>query len=209
MKSGVCAKSSVPLIVGGDLAGDREFPHMALIGHLYSENDFSYTCGGSLISERFILSAAHCSYSGELKQATHAKLGDVRRGENSTNVLLVRIETRIPHPQYIKSQSIDHDIALFKLKQTVVFTEYIRPICLPCFDEVVERAVVTGWGSTGFGEELTKALMKVTLSIFNQTDCQSKFPRTGVTKNGIDEDTKICAGSYIKIADSCGGDSGI
>ena len=181
---------------------------MALIGYTKSANDFSFVCGGSLISERFILSAAHCSFSSELKAANSAKIGDVRRGDDNENTLLVNIEKRFNHPNYSKRESIDHDIALFKLQETVQFNDYIRPICLPQFNENVENAVVTGWGTTGFGEELSKDLLKVTLEIFDQDECQSKYERTGLTKNGIDKETKICAGSHSEEKDSCGGDSG-
>ena len=196
------------MIVGGTNATDKEFPHMALIGYNKSEDDFSFVCGGSLISDRFILSAAHCSFSSGLGTATHAKIGDVTRGINSKNAFMAQIVEKIKHPGYNKD-FIDHDIMLFKLQQSVEFNDWIRPICLPHINEEVDNAVVTGWGTTGFGEGLSKNLMKVTLKIFNQTDCQSKYSQTGPTKNGIDEATKICAGSYIENKDSCGGDSGM
>ena len=195
------------MIVGGDEATDKEFPHMALIGYKKSEDDFSFVCGGSLISDRFILSAAHCSFGSDLGAAAYAKIGDVRRGINTKNTLLVLIMERIKHPDY-KRDFIDHDIMLFKLQKSVEFNDWIRPICLPHINEKVKRAVVTGWGTTGFGEDLSKNLLKVTLEIFNQTDCQSKYSQTGPTKNAIDEATKICAGSYLDNKDSCGGDSG-
>ena len=196
------------MIVGGVEAADKEFPHMALIGYNKSEDEFSFVCGGSLISSRFILSAAHCSFHPDFGAATLAKIGDVRRGNNTENTLLVHIMERIKHPGY-KRDSIDHDIMLFKLHESVQFNDYIRPICLPHINEKVKRAVVTGYGSTGFGQDLSINLLKVTLDIFNQTDCQSKYSQTGLIKNGIDEETKMCAGSYFKNKDSCGGDSGI
>lgn len=49
-----------PLIVGGETAGDHEFPHFALLGYMKDDDHLVFKCGGSLISEKYILSAAHC-----------------------------------------------------------------------------------------------------------------------------------------------------
>lgn len=204
----LCPISVAPLIIGGKKSDDKEFPHMALIGYNMSQNDFFYSCGGSLISDRFILSAAHCAFSGQQREATFAKLGYVKRGVDNPNTLLVHIAKRFKHPHY-KSGILDNDIALFKLKETVQFNEYIRPICLPHLNEETYRAVVTGWGHVEYGGDLSTDLLKVTLDIFNQTDCQSKYSSlTDKASNGVDYETKICAGSYNDNLDSCTGDSG-
>lgn len=142
-----------------------------------------------------------------MQHATQAKLGAVHRGETNSNTYLLNIQERIKHPQW-KSNSIDHDIALFKLRRNAVLNSYVRPICLPQLDEQTNSAIATGWGQIGFGLGQSVSLRKVSLDIFNQTDCQSKFDRTGKTRNGIDYATKICAGSYRVSRDSCNGDSG-
>lgn len=48
------------LIVGGKRANEKEFPHMAAIGYRDNNKKIIFGCGGSLISERFVLTAAHC-----------------------------------------------------------------------------------------------------------------------------------------------------
>lgn len=62
-----CHSSNVPLVIGGEDANPKEFPHMALIGYrrqLTDEIDFG--CAGSLISDRYILTAAHCVNTSRL-----------------------------------------------------------------------------------------------------------------------------------------------
>lgn len=52
-----CGHTAVQFIVGGQEAAEGEFPHMALIGYELSKSDYDYVCGGSLVSENFVLSA--------------------------------------------------------------------------------------------------------------------------------------------------------
>lgn len=51
---------STGLIVGGEIAKHGEFPHMAAVGWTQSDNTVNWNCGGSLISEHFIVTAGHC-----------------------------------------------------------------------------------------------------------------------------------------------------
>ncbi|CAB0001554.1 unnamed protein product [Nesidiocoris tenuis] len=74
-KRDTCAINSRPTIVGGELASAREFPHMALIG--YGDYPIKWRCAGSLISDRWVISAAHCTVTPDNLVAKYVLLGDL------------------------------------------------------------------------------------------------------------------------------------
>lgn len=61
-----CAVVETTLIIGGNKAQTAEFPHMAAIGFEAGNGAVEWLCGGSLISEKYVLSAAHCIRHREL-----------------------------------------------------------------------------------------------------------------------------------------------
>uniref|UniRef100_A0A336LYA5 CSON007921 protein n=1 Tax=Culicoides sonorensis TaxID=179676 RepID=A0A336LYA5_CULSO len=203
-----CGHKVVSLIVGGEAAKPREFPHMALIG--YGEPDaIEYLCGGSLISENFVLSAGHCS-SGRAGPAAYVRLGefDKYRTDDDARVEDFTIVQNIPHPAY-KSNSHYNDIALFKLDRNAKLGPYVRPLCLPETRTIKEKkAIASGWGRIGWTDDLSDQLLKVTLDFFPQTECAESYGTNRKLQNGILEAQQVCAGSHDENKDTCEGDSG-
>ncbi|XP_054262026.1 serine protease snake-like [Macrosteles quadrilineatus] len=204
-----------PLITNGTPANPREYPHMALIGY-GPKNNIDWLCGGSLISERFVLSAAHCTNAGSKGLASWVRLGDYdifstdddknRHAESREYQIIERIN----HPEY-KSPSVYNDIALYKLKDTIKFNEYVRPICLQIDHTFAKTyALGTGWGRVEWGGKQSGVLQKVNLTIIGRKECVDTYKASigPKLKNGIVDASQLCAGDLANGKDTCKGDSG-
>ncbi|XP_031618989.1 serine protease snake-like [Contarinia nasturtii] len=204
-----CAKSSSEgFIVGGMKSEAGEFPHMAVIGWQQDENGpINWNCGGSLISYRFVLSAAHCvSWRGIKPKIIRLGAQNLNKSHDS-NVVDFGIAQAMRHPSY-KPSSKYHDIALFELDRDVHISDYIRPACLwQRFDVNYTSGVATGWGLTRDRGRPSDELLKVQLNIITNERCDGFYQRFGALKNGI-IDSQFCAGHDTEERDTCNGDSG-
>ncbi|XP_016977946.2 spaetzle-processing enzyme [Drosophila rhopaloa] len=224
--SDVCGFLFADRIFGGTNTSLWEFPWMVLLQYkkLFSES-YSFNCGGALLNSRYVLTAGHCLASRELDKSGVA-LHSVRLGEWDTrtdpdcavqlnnkricapNHIDIEVERFIIHEQYAPN-SVDqkNDIALLRLKRSVSYTDYVRPICLPTDDLMQNNFVgyamdVAGWGLTeNLQPSVTK--LKITVSVWNLTTCQNKYTTFKVKL----DDTQMCAGGQLGV-DTCGGDSG-
>ncbi|GJQ78918.1 putative trypsin-like serine protease [Trypoxylus dichotomus] len=97
-----------------------------------NESNIQWLCTGSLISERYLITAAHCR-SINSQPVRHARVGDSRSTNpiNKSRLQNFTIEDFIPHPRYnfsvLHSQ---HDIAVVRLNSSAIFTDFVRPACL-------------------------------------------------------------------------------
>lgn len=121
----------------------------------------------------------------------------------------VPIEQIVPHEQYVpNTKNQFHDIALIRMKNTVQFTDFIRPICLPRATHLrnlgspTQKYIVAGWGKT---EQHSRAvrLQKVYLLQYNWQSCSEAYRHKDITIGA----SQVCAGG-TKGRDSCKGDSG-
>ncbi|XP_070586496.1 serine protease 27-like [Erythrolamprus reginae] len=206
-----CKKSLISSrIVGGEPASEGSWPWQAGLSVL----NITF-CGGTLIDKKWVLTAAHCfNWIAEDFDDIFVGLGDHQLMNPSNNSDKFAIQQIIIHPNFTVNDTM-YDIALVELNNTVEFTKYILPVCLP------ESSVkfpdntscwVTGWGRTKSNVELEppKTLQEVEVSIINSNLCNFLYNQLNIAifPHSTVEPDMICAGSLEGGKDSCQGDSG-
>jgi len=190
-------------IVGGQDARANEFPWQASIRRKATNSHF---CGGSIIAERWILTAAHCM-DGETAALVSVVVGDhVRNAASSVRQTLDVASFRL-HESY-NSRTSANDVALIKTTTDIAFSADVAPVCAPdtSNDYVYYKSQCSGWGSlVSGGTCCPQTLQYVTLNVTTNTFCNNAYPG----RNQISDDM-ICASdnSGGTSRDSCQGDSG-
>ncbi|EFN71578.1 Serine protease snake [Camponotus floridanus] len=205
-----CAIIETPLIIGGIPAKLAEFPHMAVIG--YGKNDaMSWDCGGSIISENFILSAAHCLESPDKGPAIKVRVGLIDLSAPGDVMQERYITERIQHPDY-KPWVKYHDIALLKLDRPLELNPRVRPACLEGNSQIPGKsAIASGFGKTSYDSNIgSNELMKVQLNFISEDDCKKSYAEDLGTRGLPDGliQSLLCAGIMEGGKDTCQGDSG-
>ncbi|EDW10698.1 trypsin theta [Drosophila mojavensis] len=183
-------------IVGGEDTTIEAHPYQASL----QKKSGSHFCGGSIIGPNLVVTAAHC-LQGIKASSIRVRLGSTRYNEGG---VLVAVESLVYNEQY-DSQTLENDVGLLKLAESVAESQSIRYIDLA---EVTPptgtTAVVTGWGSKCYFwcMSLPKILQAVVVSIVDWQQCGSDAYKYG----DIIRDTMVCG--YEKNKDACQGDSG-
>lgn len=117
----------------------------------------------------------------------------------------MQIDDFILHPDH-DTQYFYDDIGLIKLKQPVMFTDAIRPACLPEEPISADTATYSGWDKRNHRQrDGSDVLMKVDLELFDHTKCSGYIEPRLRTPQGYLEASQLCAGSSDN---TCFGDLG-
>lgn len=167
-------------IIGGSTARNGQFPYQAVLRIKSPDN---IMCGGSILNDRFILTAAHCFNGFEHYNVTDFRVGvgNIDRVQAEAHLL----EKIIKHKDY---NGVENDLCLLKLKDPLEFRENIQPIDIrkfPVSDD--ENAIVSGWGYNGSNDYPT-ILQYLSMRTIDQAECEDKMPneiKNQLTKNHL------------------------
>ncbi|KAK3090315.1 hypothetical protein FSP39_010872, partial [Pinctada imbricata] len=195
-------------IIGGSNADYGMYPWQVGVRKVVYESRYrrvdAQWCGGTILGEYWILSAAHC-FHGLDKSVILLRTGDLNNKVNDSYEQEFKVDTLLIHESY-DDDSYDFDIALLKIKpqngRGIRFNDYVQPACLPSETSAYSQSYdchISGWGKTSIG--VPNMLKKAALPLLDQAVCKRLY------KSQLSENM-FCAGFTRGGIDTCKGDSG-
>lgn len=191
------------MIVGGTVADPGYWPWQVAV----LDRKKRLICGGTLISNEFILTAAHC-----VTNYMNIVAGEYNLIEKEGYEQERRVVRAFKHPQYNKN-NVDNDIALLKVDPPLEYTQKVWPACLPEPSEELKPeliAKIVGWGAYSYQRQpdgkpqvlRDDTLRQADVPVVDFEECKNSYG------DDLESHHVICAGYKEGGADSCAGDSG-
>ncbi|XP_029629091.1 transmembrane protease serine 5-like isoform X1 [Salmo trutta] len=197
-------RAKLPRIIGGVEATLGRWPWQV---SLYYSN--RHTCGGTIITSQWVVTAAHCVHNYRLPQVSSwvVYAGIVTRSSAKMAQYTGYAVEKIIYNKKYNPRSHDNDIALMKLLTPLNFSDTIRPICLPQYEHDLPGGTqcwISGWGYTQPDDVLIPATLKeAPVPLISTKKCNSSC-----MYNGEVTPRMLCAGYTEGKVDACQGDSG-
>lgn len=184
-------------IVGGEEAEPHEFPWQI---SLRRASDNFHFCGGSVLDENTVVTAAHCTVIWDSPDEVVIVAGEHNKKVDEGTEQTRAVSKLTVHESYGSPKGFENDIALWSLVEPLNLTFAVAPVPLPkAMQESSGYCTVTGWGTLSSGGSTPDVLMKVDVPVVEDGTCKLEYPFSIA-------DSMICAGERGK--DSCQGDSG-
>lgn len=201
----------IAFIVAGQNVPRGSYPWQVAIYFLYTEDGVetkSFHCGGTLIGNRHVISAAHCFSNPEVRSKVDKfklVLGENNRNRNEGTEQHVNVKAITIHEDF-NANTYVNDIAILSLSEDAVYSQYITPACLPTKDEELKVGTscrITGWGKKFHVRNPVDILQEITVPVVAGEVCQTK-------NKGVQNVTPsmICTGFDSDWKSACHGDSG-
>nr|XP_012417993.1 PREDICTED: transmembrane protease serine 12 isoform X1 [Odobenus rosmarus divergens] len=192
-------------IIGGTTAQTGAWPWVVSL-QIQSGKILAHICGGSLVKNKWVLTAAHCTKDTRDPLMWRVVIGTNSIKGHHPHSKKMKVKAIIIHPDF-NLETYVNDIALFHLKKAVRYTDYIQPICLPfdVFQKLDQntKCFISGWGRTEEGGNVTDVLQEAEVHYISRKICDSEQSYGKIIPN-----TSFCAGDEDGIFDTCRGDSG-
>uniref|UniRef100_A0A2A4K756 Peptidase S1 domain-containing protein n=1 Tax=Heliothis virescens TaxID=7102 RepID=A0A2A4K756_HELVI len=203
----VAAVAAVPSsgpqrIVGGSLTTIDQYPGIVALLFSFNLITYSQSCGGNILNNRSILTAAHCT------ETLPAVMFRFRAGSTFANSggVVYNVQQIINHPTYNVAAFLDNDFAIVRSASAIVYNNNVSPVSIAGANyNLGDNQVVwaAGWGMTEFGSP-SEQLRHVQVYTINQEICRNRYAAsTTITDN------MLCSGVLdVGGRDQCSQDSG-